>query len=79
MTNEEECNYFDFDEADREVRQEFNKSLMGAFMTLTAITVVDIKVINMMKHGKSLGPLRKAGILMFLNGPPSFWFFYNSQ
>ena len=48
MTNEEEANYFDFDEADMEVRQEFNKSLMGAFLTLSAITYIDIKVINMM-------------------------------
>ena len=23
--------------------------------------------------------MRKAAILMVLNGPPAFWFFYNSQ
>ena len=72
----EENLLFEFDNIDYIKRREFTKSLVGVGIFFTAITYIDIKVLNRMKKARQMGPLRKMIILNTLNAP-FYFYFYN--
>ena len=43
-------------------------------MTLSILFVVDVRVLNMMKYGKTMGPMRKGALLFAINSP-IMWYF----
>ena len=73
---QEENPLFEFDRSDQSKRREFLKSLTGAGMFLSIMTVVDVRVLNRIKWAQKMGPLRKVcfiGVLQI----PFLWYFYN--
>lgn len=72
----EESPLFEFDHQDEAKRYELIKSITGAGIFGVLANTISLRQINKMKGGKTLGPLRKCGILTFLN-LPFYWYFYN--
>lgn len=45
-------------------------------MTVVAVTAVDIRLLNGLRWGKQLGPLRKFLMINVLNAPIYFYYYY---
>lgn len=66
---------FDFDGPDHIKRREFTKSLIGAGIFFTLLTAVDLRVLNRMKAGKTMGVVKKLFVLNVMNAPFYYYFY----
>lgn len=67
---------FDFDNVDRIKRRDYTKSLIGVGIFFTALTTIDIRILNKMKAGKTMGVAKKLFLINVLNSP-FYFYFYN--
>ena len=74
---EEEESRFEFDAEDRVEKREFQKAATGCGVTIVAVTAIDIKILNGLKWGKQMGPLRKFFLINLLNSPIYFYYYYS--
>ena len=72
---------FDFDGQDQVQRDEYVKECVGAGIFFTAVTAIDLRVLNGMKAAKNMGPLRKFILLNVLQIPfyGYFWYKINTK
>jgi len=68
---------FTWDMTDRSKRHDVQKSIVGCGIFVGLISMIDVRVLNRMKHGKSLGPLRKFLMINALNAPFYYYFYYD--
>mmetsp|Transcript_2815 Transcript_2815/g.4810 ORF Transcript_2815/g.4810 Transcript_2815/m.4810 type:complete len:138 (+) Transcript_2815:38-451(+) len=68
---------FLFDIEDRTEREGFIKEVVGAGIFFTAVTTIDLKVLNSMRVGRNMGPLRKFLLINMLQTPFYGYFYYN--
>ena len=68
---------FQFDEKDRDALQEYKKKHVVAGITIAAIWVADVKVLNQTKWGIALGPLRKFALVNLMTAPVYYYFYTN--
>ena len=67
---------FDFDNQDRAKRDEFYKEFIGGGIFFSAVTAIDLKMLNGMKSARNMGPLRKFALLNVLHTPFYIYFYY---
>ena len=65
---------FEFDEADKDARKEFQKQAVSAAITISGLWYFDIKVLNRTSWGMAMGPLRKFALINALS-IPFYWYF----
>ena len=65
---------FEFDNQDQAHRDELLKEFVGAGITFSLVTILDLRFLNMNKFSRHMGPLKKFLIINTLNMP--FYIFY---
>mmetsp|Transcript_41755 Transcript_41755/g.55009 ORF Transcript_41755/g.55009 Transcript_41755/m.55009 type:complete len:100 (-) Transcript_41755:90-389(-) len=66
---------FQFDEADNDAKREYDKKHVVAGLTISALLVADVKVLNQTKWGLALGPLRKFALINAMTAPVYYYFY----
>ena len=67
---------FDFDTQDHIKRREVTKSMIGAGIFFTLITAFDLRILNRMKAGRTMGVMKKLILINVMN-TPFYIYFYN--
>ena len=77
MLMDEEAPIFQFDQEDKDARKKFFKEPFVAGVTISALWICDVRVLNTTKWGMALGPLRKFALINVMTAPV-YWYFYTT-
>ena len=67
---------FEFDGQDQAQRDELVKEFVGAGITFSLVTAIDLRFLNANKFARMMGPLKKFLIINTLQFPLYIWYYY---
>merc|ERR1712086_107966 len=67
---------FDFDGQDQAQRDELIKEGVGAGITLSLVTAIDLRFLNANKFARLMGPMKNFLIINTLQFPIYIWYYY---